>query len=332
MVDSATAKLRSNLKKAGLSEGAIDAAWPSWWSDEASTSSSARAELRFAVARKLGISPKALSEDRVEFVWVDTARFKHLSNEGQAQKAALASFGVSVGRLVLHASRTEENREVPSAKELRAALLDHAPFIQLNGLLGACWALGIPVIHLRVFPLAAKSMHAMVVRVGERFAVLLGKDAQYPAPVAFTLAHELGHVALRHVKDAGAIVDLEDPVEGDGGDAEEQEADQYALSLLTGSPTPDIRTNIDRFGARQLAQAVLDRAHAVHIEPGTLALCYAYRSNNWSRAIASLRYIYDAPKPVWREINGLAAEQIDWTLLPEDSSDFLRNVMGLANG
>ncbi len=36
----------------------------------------------------------------------------------------------------------------------------------------------------------------MVVNADGRFAILLGRDASYPAPVAFTLAHELGHVML----------------------------------------------------------------------------------------------------------------------------------------
>ena len=64
---------------------------------------------------------------------------------------------------------------------------------------------------LRIFPLKNKAMHAMVVRVRGRYAILLGRDATYPAPVAFTLAHELGHVLLGHLGDAPALVDLRDP-------------------------------------------------------------------------------------------------------------------------
>lgn len=328
-VDSTTAKLRANLKQAGLSDQVINAAWPSWWSDDAASSVSARAELRFAVARKLGISPTALSDDRVEFVWEDAARFKHLSDEGQAQKAALASFGLSIGRLLLRGVEHLESTDVPDAEALRAALLDSARFVDLSGLLAACWALGVPVIHLRVFPLSAKSMHAMVVRVGSRFAVLLGKDAMYPAPVAFTLAHEVGHIALRHLEGTSAIVDLDDPVVSEDQDAEEGEADRYALSLLTGSEKPDIQTNIEDFGARQLAAAVMRAGPERGIEPGTLALCYAYRTAQWARAVGSLRYIYAEAKPVWREVNEVAVGQIRWPNLPDDSAEFLRNIMGI---
>jgi hypothetical protein len=331
-VTAESGKLRKDLKDAGLSDQAIDAAWPTWWSEEADGSASARAELRFALARKLGVSPKALSDDRVEFVWHDTARFKHLSGEGAAQKAALASFGVAVAHLLLQGVG-EAAIHPPSADDLRDAIREGgASFVDLTSLLATCWGLGIPVIHLRVFPLATKAMHAMVVEAKGRFAVLLGKDAQYPAPVAFTLAHELGHAALGHLNGASAIVDLDDPIESEQEDDDEKAADRYALALLTGSPEPDIRTNIDKFGARQLARAVQEEGPKRGIEPGTLALCYAYRTENWPRAMAALHHIYSEKKPVWREVNGFAVDQIDWSAMSDDSAEFLRTIMGMPNG
>ncbi len=96
--------LIERLRKAGISRAAIQAAWPSWWTEEAETSPSGRAELRFALARRLGLEPKPLLGERVEFVWNDEAKFKHLSAEGEAQKAALTSFGMSIGHLLLRAT------------------------------------------------------------------------------------------------------------------------------------------------------------------------------------------------------------------------------------
>jgi hypothetical protein len=205
------------LREAGFSRGAIRAAWPSWWSEEADASPSGRAELRFALARRLGLEPKPLLGERVEFVWNDEARFKHLSAEDDVQRAALASFGMSVGRLLLRATPGDATRAV-GAEDLRDAMLRASNFVDLHSLIGTCWALGVPVIHLRVFPLEAKSMHAMVVAMDGRHAILLGRDASYPAPVAFTLAHELGHVMLGHLAGAPALVDLKDPALARDGD------------------------------------------------------------------------------------------------------------------
>ena len=88
-------KLRSRLRELGLSSAAIEAAWPGWWSDEANSSLSAQAELRFGVARRLGLDPRSLLDDREapRFMWREEARFKHLSGEGELEQAGITSFG-----------------------------------------------------------------------------------------------------------------------------------------------------------------------------------------------------------------------------------------------
>lgn len=321
-------KLRRTLKASGLSNRVIDAAWPEWWSDEANASSSARAELCFAVARKLGLSPKSLINEQVEFVWRDKARFKHVTAETGAERDALGSFGVSIGRQLISMTRSHLQADLVSAEELRAAILRGSVYVDLRSLLSTCWAIGVPVIHLRVFPLQSKSMHAMVVRAEGRYAVLLGKDASYPAPVAFTLAHEIGHMMLGHLGEGSAIVELEDPgSERSGTDQEEVGADKYALSLLTGSEAPLIQPDTDNFGAWKLAMAVLAAGPQTRIEPGMLALSYAYQANEWSKGMASLRHIYQESKPVWKEVNGIAASELDWSAVSEDTADYLRIVM-----
>jgi len=318
--------LIERLRKAGFSRNAIAAAWPSWWTEEAGATPSGRAELRFALARRLGLEPKPLLGERVEFVWNDEARFKHLSTESEVQRAALTSFGMSIGRLLLRATPGSPT-QTASAEALREAILTSGPFVDLGSLVAACWALRVPVIHLRVFPLEAKSMHAMVVNVEGRFAILLGRDANYPAPVAFTLAHELGHLMLNHLDEAPALVDLEDPAEAQDYDNQEDEADRFALTLLTGAAEPDIQTNVERFNAPMLAKAVLEAGTRYGVEPGTLALCLAYRRNIWPIAMSALRFIYDQPKPAWREVNGIAAQELDWDSLGEEASNYLNVIM-----
>jgi len=264
--------------------------------------------------------------ERVEFVWNDAAKFKHLSTEDAAQRAAITSFGISIGRLLLRATPGEAINLL-AAEALRGAILSGSRFVDLNSVIAACWALGVPVIYLRVFPLEAKHMHAMVVTVEGRFAILLSRDAGYPAPVAFTLAHELGHIMLGHIGEAEAIVDLEDPAIARDGDEQEREADRFALTLLTGSPEPDIQTNLSRFNAPTLAAAVMEAAPRHAVEPGTLALCLGHLRNAWPVAMASLRFIYTERKPAWREVNGIANQELDWDHLGAETAEYLRNVM-----
>ena len=319
--------LIDQLRRAGFSRAAIRAALPSWWSEDAAKSPSGRSELRFALARRLGLSPKPLLGERVEFIWNDEARFKHLSTEDASQRAALTSFGMSIGRLLLRACPSYAAPTIVDAGALREAILVGRQFVDLNALLGTCWALGIPVIHLRVFVLDAKSMHAMVVGIDGRFAILLGRDASYPAPIAFALAHEIGHIMLGHLTGAPALVDLEDPATARDADAEEKQANRFALTLLTGSPEPEITTSLDRFNAPTLADAVLQAAPRYGVEPGTLALCLAYRRDIWSVAMSSLRFIYGESKPTWREVNGIADMNLAWDELGDEAGHYLRAIM-----
>lgn len=328
-IESNIDRLVQELRRAGLSDQVIQAAWPSWWSDELGSDPSGRAELRFALSRRLGLSPKSLLGERVEFIWQDEALFKHVTSEDAAQLAALTSFGVSIGRLLVQATPTASPLDNVGALRLRKAILADRPFVDLQGLLAACWAFGIPVVHLRVFPLEKKGMHAMVVRIGDRYAILLGRNSNYPAPVAFTLAHELGHVLLGHLNGYPALADLKDPATAVATDDQEYEADHFGLTLLTSQPDPVIKTSIPKFNAPTLARAVIQAAPQYKIEPGTLALILAHSQGAWPVAMSALKFIYDSPRPVWSEVNGLANVQLSWNEIPTDAVDYVRSVMGL---
>lgn len=327
-----TNQLRSRLKKLGLSDLAVKAAWPRWWSDEADSSASARVELRFSLARKLGLDPHSLLDDQQQprFVWRDEARFKHLSGETDIEQSAITSFGKAIGSVLISASPAAVPITGASAQELRQAILsDKQPYVRLVDLLSLCWSTGIPVVHLRVFPWPQKRMAAMTVQVKDRFAILLGKDSMYPAQIAFYLAHELGHISLSHLTSDRVIVDLEPQTPTlDEDDKEEAAADQFALELLTGDATPVVLPAGARYSARELARVALASAEELKVEPGTLALCFGYSTNDWATANASLQRIYSAPKDVWNEVNNLAQSQLVLDRVPDDSVDYLNAVLG----
>ena len=221
-------ELRNRLDALGLSSAAIDAVWRAWWSDEAEDSPSAQAELRFGISRRLGIDPRSLlgADEEPRFLWGgEEARFKNISNENEIERTGISSFGRAVASIVLGATRSgagDIGGRRPRA--LREAILGSGkPFVDLSSLLALCWGVGIPVIDLRVFPWPRKRMAAMTVRVGDRWAILLGRDSEYPAPIAFYLAHELGHIGLLHLSSGQAIIDFEPLTETLNADDEEED-------------------------------------------------------------------------------------------------------------
>lgn len=326
--------LRLRLRGLGLSDGAISAAWPKWWSEDAEGSPSARAELRFGVARRLGLDPRSLLHDGEEprFLWREEARFKHLSGESELERAGITSFGRAIAAILLAASSSPEQELVGvTAPELRDSVLAAGqPYVAVSDLLALSWALAVPVVHLRVFPWPQKRMAAMTVNVGGRSAVLLGKDASYPAPVAFYLAHELGHIALGHVAADRQIVDLEDETPAsDAEDQEERDADAYALELLTGDPAPIVLPIGPGWAhGRALAKAALDAAEELRIEPGTLALCFGHSTGDWQTANAALVHVYSEARPVWGYVNTIASKQLESADLSLEAREFLDAVLG----
>ncbi len=326
-----TGRLRQRLKAIGLSDPAIEAAWPEWWSDAADPSPSARLELRFSVARKLGLDPRSLVDEEgiPRFVWRDEARFKHLSGESELERAAISSFGRALGSLLVSATAIRGQITQATATGLRNAILRSQQFVRLVDLLALCWSAGFPVAHLRIFPAMQKRMAAMTVRVADRSVILLAKDSMYPAHVAFYLAHELAHILLGHLARDTSIVDLESehPVFSTV-DPEEIDADRFALQLLTGRTDPRILPSSGSYNAPALADAALKTAPAVQIEPGTIALCFGYSTQNWAVANSALKFIYSDPKPVWAEVNRLAARELDLDMIPADARSYLNAVLG----
>jgi hypothetical protein len=319
--------LRRELRHAGITAHAIDAVWPEWWSTDAESSLSAVAELRYTVARRLGMSARSLFDGPPKFVWKDEAKFKNLGTATEREAAILTSFGVAVGRYSVAA--TALSGSLPrSPTMLRESILESAPVVGLGELLAFSWAAGIPVIQLRLFPLRQKRMQAIAVRVGERYAVLIGRESKFHAQVAYILAHEIGHIVLDHVSGIAALLDVDDPLKLETSDEEEQSADRFALELLTGDPEPRVEATVERFSARQLAEAALRTGPYERVEPGVLALCLAHATGRWRQGFGALKLIPPGEEDVGSQINDLALAQLDLESLPLDGREYLHKVTG----
>jgi Zn-dependent peptidase ImmA (M78 family) len=324
--------LRRELRQLGLADSAVAAVWPAWWSEDADSSSSARAELAFTVARGFGLDPASLmGEGNPSFLWRAEARFKHRANEDDLELAGITSFGRSVAAVLI--SATPEGPALPttSAAGLRKRILATGrPYVDLGDLLALCWTVGIPVAYLRVFPWQRKRMAAMAAVVTTRSAILLAKDASYPPAIAFYVAHELGHLLLGHLSVDRMIIDLGDPGVGitPGDDEEEQQADAFALELLTGDPRPQVAVEGASANATRLAHAATEASAERHVEPGVIAQLFGYATSNWEVATGALKVLYGEGRPVWVDVNAVARRSLDLELLPDESMRYLDAVLG----
>jgi len=118
---------------------------------------------------------------------------------------------------------------------LRETILAQNRLVDATELLTFCWAFGIPVIQLRLFPLKQKRMHAMTVRSNGRYAILLGLQTHYWAQIAYIIAHEISHILLGHLTDNGSLLEIDDPLDLKNADEEEAQASQGRRAVKRGA-------------------------------------------------------------------------------------------------
>ena len=113
------------------------------------------------------------------------------------------------------------------AQVLRAGALDRSGNLTLSSLTQWAWEAGVPVVPI----LGAGAFAAASWRVGNRPVIVVKDSRPFGAFWLFDLAHELGHVALGHVRDRG-VVDIESPGGKKSTDVQEEAANQFALDIL----------------------------------------------------------------------------------------------------
>ena len=136
-----------------------------------------------------------------------------------------------VAQVVHHHAELAPFRGVPAdAATVRAQL--GGGEIGLSLLLGWMWDRGVAVVPLH----GQGGFCAAAWAVGESPTVVLKDTRNLAVYWLFDLAHELGHIALGHL-DSGGVVDVDNlqPAESpSGADAQEHDANVFALQLLLG--------------------------------------------------------------------------------------------------
>ena len=325
----ASQQIVDRLLDSGLTREFVDAAMPDWWRPELEKSRAAKTMVALLLARRLSISPASLLSDDVPIGYIHTGptKFKHMRLAEGPRREALIGYAQGVTRIALAALPDGVPFHPPGpAAKMRELLLrtGDGSSVGFGDVLTLCWSLGIPVLHLRLFPAPTKGVTAIAVRVGGRFAILVARDSGLSGQYMFHVAHELGHIALGHLEEASAIVDADpnDPANFPLeliDDEDEKAADAYAQELLTGSPSFSVlRQGEARAGsAAELARRARAIGQQLRIDPQHIALCFGYSTNEWPIAIAAAKLLPEQPEPP-----GTLVNRVLWTQLgPHDEED-----------
>ncbi len=302
------------------------AALPTWWDDSLWDDPASRAVGLMHLSRHLGIDIGTLQDPSVTLGFKDFGLCKFKKQSGTTEDELLLARVIATRAAQLAVSAMDRlYRPIPSASDLRATILEQAPWVGLTQLLDYCWDAGVPVLHVNNFPRDVKKPMGFTLRVKGRPAVVLCLNKPQPAWLLFVLAHELGHLHHNHVPEDGALLD--ESVRENEPDAEETQADQYAIEVLTGHPGINIQTSGRWPNAKTLAVNAVGCGRRNQIDPGHLVLncAHAMGGSFWGVANAALKILDPTPDAVGT-IGDRFTANLDWERLPEDSSEFLTRV------
>ncbi len=250
-----------------------DVLLPEWWNDEVASTESGLYEAMSHIATRLGISIGELRGPKPPDLALTTAvRYKLTKGTAQADVSTATWLALQVARTAVIGARRPDV-PLPTAGALRARLLtpDHVG-VGFVPLLDWCWSAGIVALHVPRFPKRVRKPQAFTAVVQEIPVIILCGQWHRPAWLLFHLAHELGHLALGHIKDGEVLVD--DEIDTKSTEAQEVMANAYALQLLTGDPKWKA-TSKNWPTAVALAGAAIVYGRYAQIDPGHVVLNFA---------------------------------------------------------
>jgi len=325
-------RIYERLEAFGIpSSYARSVALPVGWRDSSTENPAVYSQALGLFARNLNISLRSLQNDDAPLEWQDcgSTRFKRnqkLSEDELTTAKCLAVRAAQIACEAVHAPIVE----IPaSGSAIRESILRKGSHsVGFDALLDYCWDGGIPVLHISHFPKGAHKPDALAGIFNGRPAIVITKQHKYTAWLLFILAHELGHIAKKHVQANGVLVD--DKIDQTDSEDMEAEANAFAVELLTGTPDTRYseRKNLTAIELVRLSQTVSKRDQ---IDPGYVALNYAHSklqdtgNGHYAVANSALSVIEPDTDPV-AIIHARMCERLDWEEIGRDSRHFLRSI------
>lgn len=300
---------------------------PEWWDDEIALNPAGFAQGCGYIARRLGLDLGELrSGGKIHLPELKNCNAKFFKNidapEYQILKAQLVASRIAA--IAAYGAKKTYTPTRLTASEIRNSLLSTGiKWIGLEVLLDYCWGNGIPVIYAEKLP--PKKMSGLALSVKDRPVIVLSKAYKYPSQQLFVLAHELGHIMCGHTNNNQIVVDIEVVIDSKKNISdEEKEATDFAKELISGNSMTDY-TAKQFLTADNLASAAKKLGVSTNVNPAYIALNYAHKKAFMPVGIGALKLL----EPEANALSILRAkmlENLDETILPEESIEFLRRV------
>ena len=303
---------------------------PDWWDEELNDSPSAVQQLLMSLARFINLDLKSVLDKTQPLKFKESiCNYKHASNKEPSQLKTATALVSSAARIIAQAT-TSEFKTFPDALTLRNSLLSAGnACINFEALVRYCWQQGVPVLYLPELP-TNKKMCAVVVDINGNPVIAITKKCTHESKFLFLLAHEMGHIFHQHLSVGQLIIDEE--INGDIDiDEQENQANQFAIALLTGEKNTHFHSDGQWLKAQELAKGANSKATEYHIDAGHIVLNWANfeskrNKSAWATANAALNSLY--PNENWTELlKTQLFEHLNEDKVYEDQLDYLYKLM-----
>lgn len=296
--------------------------FPNWWKSELGNDFDSIHNLIISLAKNLGLDINFSLEDSL-FTFKTVPELKYKLQSNQNDPYIFSYLAKSVADLT-HTVVENAYITIPeNPQEIRDIILQKHQCIDLEGLLEFCFEFGIPVIHFDKKPNGISKFDGMVVICNDRPVIVISSARKNSAWLAFILAHELGHIAKKHIL-KGMLVDTSFK---DGEcDSDEDEANGFASRLLGDF---DLHWS-NKLSPNDLLSKAKSLSDDYRIDSGTAVLNYAWQVKDWRGAMTALKKLEpEANAP--EKINTFLNQYLQLQSIDADSRDFLRRMSVLAS-
>jgi len=291
------------LSAAGFPKSFVSRLLPEWWDNALFKTSTGAIEFASILKQRLGLDVRFADSGELEVLVPNRpARYKKRAATHESELHVCASLGMALGKLARFCmerpSAPLPKDPLELAKQIRART--DAPAVTFSALLEFCWGMGVPVLFLKKLPRGSKRITGMALQIEGNPVIVLGYQSNQNARQLFVLAHELAHICLGHVGETGVLLDeqmeaITDAIEREAGrpaDAEERQADQFALRLLRNGHV-HLPLAGGGVSAAELANLAVAKGLELGIDPGHIILSYAREHDDWMLANMALAYFPD---------------------------------------
>lgn len=300
---------------------------PDWWDEELNDSPSAVQQLLMMLARFINLDLKSVLDKTQPLKFkTSVCNYKHASNKEQSQLKTATALVSSAARIIEQVT-TPEFKAFSDALTLRELLLDSGNnCVNFQALVRYCWQQGVPILYLPELP-TTKKMDAVVVDINGTPVIAITKKCTHESKFLFLLAHEMGHIYHQHLTLGQLIVD--EKISGDiDKDEQENQANQFAIALLTGQYQTQYSWNIKN--PQLLKSKAQEESRLKNIDVGHIILNWAHLKKDWAISGKALNLLYRNEN--WTELlKTQIFEHISEDEVYEDQLDYLYKLMKIEN-